>query len=106
MFLLLVNGLIDPLLAECSQLDYWMIKLVLEARERNDEPSPPDTLYSIFAGLMRYMQQVRPELNLFQSSVFTGFQRTLDTEMKQLRIGLEVKKKQAEPITMEEENFL
>ena len=85
---------IDSLLAECSQLDYWMSKLVLEARERGDEPSLPDTLYSIFAGLMRYVILERPK----------NSRHGVETAM--YRSGGFKKQKQAEPITIEEEIFL
>ena len=39
--------------------------------------------------------------------MYTGFRRTLDEEMKRLHAsGLAVQKRQAEPITIEEENAL
>ena len=43
-------------------------------------------------------------MNIFK---YAGFQRTLDSKMKRLRaLGLGVKKKQAEPITVEEIDLL
>ena len=89
------------LITEPSQLDYWLSKFVLEARKGNGDHYPPDTLYSICSGLLRYIRETRPQLNIFKDPIFAGFQRTLDSEMKRLRaLGLGVKKKQAEPITI------
>ena len=80
---------------------------MLEARKANGDCYTTDTLYSICSGLLRYIRENRPEINILKSSSFAGFQRTLDGEMKRLRsTGLGVKRKQAEPITIEEENLL
>ena len=95
------------LITEPSQLDYWLSKFVLETRKGNGDHYPPDTLYSICSGLLRYIRETRPQMNIFKDPVFAGFQRTLDSEMKRLRaLGLGVKKKQAEPIIIEEEDLL
>ena len=80
---------------------------MLETRKADGEHYPPDTLYVICSGLQRYVRETRPEINIFKDPSFSGFQRTLDSEMKRLRsLGLGVKKKQAEPITSEEEDLL
>jgi hypothetical protein len=91
-------------LTQPKELDYWLSKFVLEVRKANGDYYPPETLHNICSGLLR---QIRPEINIFKSPTFAGFQRNLDGEMKRLRsTGLGVRKKQAEPITIEEENFL
>ena len=93
------------MITQPKELDYWLSKFVLEARKANGDCYTPDTLYSICSGLLRYIRENRPEINIFKSSSFAGFQRTLDGEMKRLRsTGLGVKRKQTEPITNEEEN--
>ena len=80
------------LITQPKELDYWLSKFVLEVRKENGDHYPPDTLYSICSGLLRYIRQNRPEINIFKSPTFTGFQRTLDGEMKRLRsTGLGVK---------------
>jgi hypothetical protein len=57
--------------------------------------------------LQRFIRETRPEVNLFKDPAFAGFQRTLDGDLKRLRsLGLGVKKKQAKPISFEEENLL
>ena len=46
-------------------------------------------------------------MNFFKDPQYAGFRKTLDGEMKRLRsLGLGVKRKQAEPITVEEESSL
>ena len=66
-----------------------------------------DTIYSICACLLRYIRERRPEINIFKDHQYAGFQKTLDVEMKRLRsLGLDVKKRQVEPITIQEENNL
>ena len=57
--------------------------------------------------LMRYVRDIHPEVNFFKQPEFAGFRKSLDGEMKRLRqSGLGVTKKQAEPITSQEENSL
>lgn len=56
---------------------------------------------------MKRLRETKPEINIFKSPTFSGFQKTLDSEMKRLcSNGLGVKKRQAEPITNEEEKLL
>ena len=59
-------------------------------------------------GLLRYVRELTPEINFFKDAQFSGFQRTLDGEMKRLRscgFGSE-KKQHAEPISVAEESIL
>ena len=62
----------------------------------------------VCCGIQRYVQNLKPELNFFKHPQFTGFQHTLDAEMKWLRsTGLGVKKhNKAEPISVADENSL
>ena len=69
------------MITQPKELDYWLSKFVLEARKANGDCYTPDTLYSICSGLLRYIRENRPEINIFKSSSFAGFQRTLDGEM-------------------------
>ena len=66
------------------------------------KPYPPNTLYAICRGLMRYVREQHPTINFFADPEFASFR-----EMKRLRsLGLGVKKKQAEPITVDHETLL
>ena len=94
-------------LADENTLDYWLSKFVIEARNQKGQPYPPNTLYSVCCGLQRYIKEHRPQLNIFSQPHFAGFRKTLDSEMKRLRsLGMGVNRKQAEPLTVEEENSL
>ena len=98
---------VHPFIANDHQLDYWLSKFVLEARRSDGNPYPPNTLYQIYCGLMRFVRDRRPEVNLFKGNSFIGFRRALDGEMKRLRSnGYGVARKQAEPLTIGEENQL
>ena len=58
---------------------------------------------------MRYIRHVcgRPEVDFYKDSVFADFRSSLDAEMKRLQSsGLGTFKKQAEPLTLEEEELL
>ena len=77
---------------------------VLEVRRRDGLPYPPNTLYSMCCGLI--MTSILKKTSS-SSPEFAGFRKSLDGEMKRLRqSGLGVTKKQAEPITSQEENSL
>ena len=88
-------------------LDYWLSKFVIEVRNSCGNVYPPNTLYSVCCGLQRYIKDHRPQINIFKDACFSGFIKTLDSEMKRLRsVGLGVTRKQAEPLTVDEENSL
>ena len=42
-------------IAQPQELNHWLSKFILEARKSNGEPYPPDTLYNICPGLLRYI---------------------------------------------------
>ena len=57
---------------------------------------------------MRYLRtEGQPQINFFSDGSFSHFREVLDSEMKRLRgQGLGSKKRQAEPLTQEEEQLL
>ena len=77
-------------------------------RKKDGTEYPPLTLHHICSGLQRYLRQNgHPTLDIYKDSVFADFRSTLDAEMKRLRhLGLGSSKKQAEPLTEEEEEVL
>ena len=99
------------MIAHPTEMNYWLSKFVLEAKNTNGDQYPPDRLYCICSGLLRFIRESMPKINIFKDPTFTGFLRTLDNEMKHLHSpGLGVKKKHAgrlsHAITNEEENLL
>ena len=79
----------------------------MEVRHEDGKPYPPNSLYQLCCGIMRYAKETKPELNFFTAAEFNSFRRTLDAQMKRLKAeGLGNNPKQAEPISAEEEEML
>ena len=94
------------MIAHPTDMNYWLSKFVLETRKTMVTTTHP-ILCIAFAVAYWDLSETRLEINIFKDPVFAGFQRTLDSEMKRLRsLRLGVKRKQAEPITTDEENQL
>ena len=80
----------------------------MEIRKKNGDEFPPNTLHHIVSGLQRHLHlSGQPELDFFKNPEFAEFRCDLDAEMKRLqRSGLGSKRRQAEPLTLEEEELL
>lgn len=91
-----------------TEIDFWLSRFVLEVRKSNGDAYPPNSLYQIVCGLQRYLRNHgRADIKLFDNPAFHGFRSTLDGEMKRLNAtGKYINKKQAEPISPEQENRL
>ena len=81
---------------------------VLKVRKKDGSEYPPNTLHHICCGILRHLRESgRPNIDIFKDSSFTNFRATLDGEMKRLQsLGIGAKKRQAEPLTEEEEERL
>ena len=91
---------------EC-ELNRWLSRFVLEIRRRDGKEYLPNTLYQICCGILRYVRELKPQLDIFRDAAFAGFRQSLDAEMKRLKAsGLGVSTKQSEPITLTEEELL
>ena len=101
-----VNCVIPPLCElNKSQLQHWMSRFVLKLRKKDGTEFPPNSLYHICCGLMRYLHSSgKPELDIFKDKEFAEFRTVLDSQMKRLQAaGIGSNKKKAEPITVKEE---
>ncbi len=89
-------------------MDFWLSRFVLEVRKKDREPYPPNTIYQLCCGLQRHLREHgRADVKMFENAFLHGFRTTLDGEMKRLNMtGMFVKKKQAEPIAVEQEERL
>ena len=99
----------SPLIHRMSkeELGKWLPHFVLEIRNKNGDPYPPNTLYQLCCGLLRQIRTTNPSWNIFEEPAFTDFQKCLDGVMKKLKAdGLGNSKRQAEPISFEEEDYL
>ena len=89
---------------------YWLGKFVLEVRKVDGSEYPPKTLYALVCCFKRYFEANGVhDINPISPNDprFGGFRQTLDAEMQRLHArGLGTKKKQAEPISPDEEAIL
>ena len=104
------TGIPVPSLAVLStitkDLQYWLIRFIHEVRKKNGSEYLPNTLHHIVSGIMRHIHHDcgKPEVDFFNDAGFSVFRSSLDAEMKRLQsAGLGSEKKQAEPLTLEEE---
>ena len=73
--------------------------VVMKIRRKDGESCAPNLLHQIVCGLLRYIREVKPNVNFFTDKEYSDFRNILDAEMKSLRRdGIEAKIKRAEPI--------
>ncbi|XP_066285874.1 transcriptional regulator QRICH1-like [Branchiostoma lanceolatum] len=97
--------------ASHAEMDFWLTKFIFEIRKIDGEPYPPATLYSLVSGLMRHFREDlnRHDMNFLDRKDirFAEFRKALDARMKELTsAGVGVKKKQADPLTPDDEDRL
>ena len=88
-----------------SEMNFWLSRYVLEIRKKDGDPYPPNTIYQLVCGLQRFLKEHgRADIKIFDIPEFHNFRGTLDEEMKRLNsTGCYINKKQAQPISIEEE---
>lgn len=93
---------------EKEAVQYWLSRFILEVRKKDGSEYPANSLHHICCGLMRHLRQNgQPEIDFFRDPTFSNFRATLDSEMKRIQSkGIGSKKRQAEPLTEEEEELL
>ena len=99
----------SPLINQMTkeELNRWLPHFVMEARRQDGKPYPPNTLYQLCCGLLRHIRTTQPGWNIFTDVEFSDFQKTLDAQMKKLKSdGIGNTKRQAEPISLEDEEQL
>ena len=91
-----------------TELQQWLTYFILELRRKDGSEFTPDTLHHICCGIMRHLRwKGQPAIDFFKDPEFADFRRSLDAEMKRLQAaGKGTKKKQAEPLTIQEEEIL
>ncbi|XP_052086492.1 transcriptional regulator QRICH1-like [Mytilus californianus] len=94
-------------LAEMSldELNYSISRFICEVRKTDGTEYPPDTLYSLVICLQLYMDTLGYNHKFLSDSSFIQIKNSLDNVMK-LRADVHVPKKQAEEISLEEEEKL
>ena len=88
-----------------SELQQWLTYFILELRRKVGSEFTPDTLHHICCGIMCHLQwKGQPAIDIFKDPEFADFRRSLVAEMKCLQAARKgSKKKQAEPLTIQEE---
>ena len=94
-----------------EEMGHWLTYFILEVRRKDGKPYPPKSLYEICVGLQRHIRSFSSHCNITiideKNPAFNQFYNVLDSRMKELSaqgVGIEVK--QAEEITVDEENQL
>ena len=69
-----------------ADVAFWLFKFVTEARRRDKEPYPPDTLYSLCCSLFWALKESNhADVKPFEDPVFAAFTSTLDVQMEALK---------------------
>lgn len=93
-----------------GDLNYFLSCFVLECRRKDGSEYPAATLYQICAEILRYMRDNGvTNMNFLDNNDkrFYNFRKTLDARMKEISSkGIGLKKKQADPISADDENLL
>ena len=99
---------VDIVALSPAVLQRWLSRFVLEVRKKDSTAYPPDSLYHVICGIMRFIRQNgKPEVDFFKEQAYAEFRATLDAEMKRLKqAGTGSRKRQAEPLTQKEEELL
>ena len=97
----------DPATVDIDNLAYWLERFVLEIRTKQGNEYNPNSLHHLVCGILRRDRNDKPGIDFFKDSQFAYFRMTLDAEMKRIRMsGKGSNKRQAEPLTFEDEEKL
>ena len=58
---------------------------MLKIRRHDGKEYPPNTLYQICCGILRYVRELKLQLDTFRDAPFASFGHTLNAEMKHLK---------------------
>ncbi len=90
-----------------DELCFSLTRFVLEARKRNGDPYPAETLYELVISLQLHLSLNGREMRFLQDKEFVVLKNTLDTRMKELSSqGIRVRRKQDEVISEADEETL
>ena len=90
-----------------EEMNYWLMRFVLEVRRQDGKDYPPNSLYQICCGLMRILKfRNRANVNFFNDAVFEEFRGTLDSKMKTLQASGQFQTRKADIITLQMEDEL
>lgn len=90
-----------------EDLNKWLARFVVEARNKEGEEYKGGTLYSLCSGIQRYIREKRKgaePIDVYKGTSFNFFRRAFDSVLKDLRQrGIGITAKRAEVISKEVE---
>lgn len=99
-----------------KELNYWLARFVVEARNKKGEAYEGGSLYSLCAGIQRYLRAQRRgtadrgqvcDLDIYKDASFAYFRSVLDSALKELhQQGIGISKKRAEVISEDVEETM
>ena len=96
-----------------TSLNHWLPRCVMESRKQDGNYYTGGTLYSLCAGVQRYVREerikmgIQEHLDIFKEPTFEYFRRAFDSTLKELhRKGVGTTVKQAEVISLDLEERL
>ena len=63
-----------------GELDYWLSRFILEVRRKDGNCYPSNTLHQLCYGILRFLREVKPSIDIFKNPEFASFHKTLDAE--------------------------
>lgn len=98
---------VDLLDMSKDEICYSMSRFVCEIKKKNGEEYPAETLYELVISIQLYLEMHGRELKLLDDPAFSQLAHTLDNTMKErTRAGFRVKRRQAQPISFDEEDTM
>ena len=91
-----------------EQMQYWLVRFVLEVRKKCGDVYTPNFLHHIVVGVMRHVRWTgQPSIYFFKDPKFIDFHCTLYAEMRRLQQqGVGSVRRQAERLSEDEEDSI
>jgi len=64
----------------------------MEVRRKDDNCYLSNTLHQLCCGILRFLREVKLSIDTFKNPEFASFRKTLDAEMKHLKVTQDVSK--------------
>ena len=105
-----VGSSLIPSLKEISkyEINVFVLTFIMDLRKENGNLYPPGTIHNIICGIQANLRSIlTSSINLLKDAEFDKVKKTVNCQMmKASKSGANVLKKQAEPITREQEDDL
>ena len=89
-----------------DEINYWLSKFCVDARQKNGKEYRHEVLYSLFCALNRVIRESQPDLVLFKSPHLKLLQDVLDSRLKDLQSRQSPFRKKAKALSQKDEELL